>query len=62
MNCDIIKDLLPSYIDQLTSEESDHAIQEHLKTCETCKEYYMQMKKEVHKEKESPADNFDPFI
>lgn len=47
MKCEIIKDLLPSYIDDLTSAESNAEIEEHLKTCSKCKEVLEQMKVEV---------------
>lgn len=36
--CDIIKDLLPLYIDGVCSEDSKRAVEEHLKTCESCRE------------------------
>ncbi|MEL7655264.1 MAG: zf-HC2 domain-containing protein, partial [Bacillota bacterium] len=50
MKCEIVKDLLPSYIDGLTSNESNSEIEEHLKTCEECTEILDQMKIEVNVE------------
>lgn len=47
MKCEIIKDLLPSYIDGLTSSESNYEIEEHLKTCQDCKGVLNQMKTEI---------------
>lgn len=47
MKCEIIKDLLPSYIDVLTSDESIAEIEEHLKNCHKCKEVLNQMKTDV---------------
>lgn len=35
--CDIIKDLLPSYVDEICSEASKEWIEEHLAGCEDCK-------------------------
>lgn len=35
--CDIIKDLLPSYVDEICSEASKEWIEEHLKSCGECK-------------------------
>ena len=32
-DCDIIKDLLPSYADRLTNETTNAIIEEHLKDC-----------------------------
>ena len=37
-NCDIIKDLLPSYVDDICSEASKMWIEEHLAECESCKQ------------------------
>ena len=36
MNCDIIRDLLPSYMDKLCSESSKKEVVAHLETCEQC--------------------------
>ena len=62
MNCDIVKDLLPSYIDGLTSEGSNQIVEEHLNHCENCKNYYSQMIKVFSDEKEFLNKNLDPFI
>jgi predicted anti-sigma-YlaC factor YlaD len=35
-NCGIIKDLIPMYVENLTSEDSNQLIKEHLHTCEDC--------------------------
>lgn len=50
-NCKVIKDLLPSYIDHVTSEETNKFIEEHLKECKECKKYFDEMNSEVEKEK-----------
>lgn len=47
MKCEIIRDLIPSYIDGLTSKESNEAIEEHLSTCEECTDVLNQMKEEI---------------
>ena len=44
MKCEIIKDLLPSYADNLTSDESNVEIKEHLKTCKECSDYLEEIK------------------
>ena len=49
--CEIIRDLLPSYMDGLTSEESNQAVEEHLKECETCRAYFQAMKEAVASER-----------
>ena len=37
MHCNVIKDLLPLYAEDLVSQESRELIQEHLSGCEDCK-------------------------
>lgn len=44
-NCNIIRDLLPSYIDEITSEESNHIIEEHFRECDSCRQAYESLKK-----------------
>lgn len=48
MNCDVIKDLIPLYIDECCSEESKIIVEEHIKSCDTCKKLLEDMT--------SPAD------
>lgn len=43
LSCDVVKDLLPSYIDELTSEDSNKAVAEHLSKCKVCQEVYKSM-------------------
>lgn len=40
INCNIIKDLLPSYIDELCSTESKELIEEHFEECIDCKKLH----------------------
>ncbi len=37
MNCEIIRDLLPLYAEQMTSEATAQAVREHLETCPACR-------------------------
>lgn len=43
MNCYVVKDLLPNYIDVLVSDETKKDIQEHLKNCPECQLLCKQM-------------------
>ncbi|MBQ3931157.1 MAG: DUF4825 domain-containing protein [Firmicutes bacterium] len=43
LSCHIVKDLLPHYIDGLTSEETSQDIMEHLKQCKDCRSQYEAM-------------------
>lgn len=45
--CDIIKDLMPSYIDDICSEDSKKIIEEHINTCSYCSELLKNMKQPV---------------
>lgn len=40
MKCNIAKDLLPLYADNLVSEETRNEIEVHLQTCKKCAEFY----------------------
>ena len=51
MKCEIIRDLLPSYIDGLTNEVSSRMVEEHLEGCDECREIYEDMKKDIAIEK-----------
>lgn len=46
-NCNIIKDLLPSYLDELCSPESKQLLEEHFKECKNCQKLYEQNKLEL---------------
>lgn len=46
-NCNIIKDLLPSYLDEICSAESQQLVEEHFNECEACKKIYKKTKLEV---------------
>lgn len=47
ITCNIIEDLLPSYIDQICSEDSCKLVEEHLKTCDECKRKLQEMKEPI---------------
>ena len=53
MNCDIIKDLIPLYIDKACSDESRCAVETHLTKCESCKALYNAMTSEIETETET---------
>ncbi|MGO1470546.1 MAG: zf-HC2 domain-containing protein [Tissierella sp.] len=65
MNHNVFRDLAPTYIDNLTSEETNKLIEEHLKDCKECREYLDQMKEDVllgsKDEKEEEKRNIDYF-
>lgn len=44
MNCNIVKDLIPLYIDGCCSEESEKVVEEHIRDCGDCKRLLEDMK------------------
>lgn len=38
MNCDIIRDLIPSYVDEICSEATRKCVDEHMEDCEQCRQ------------------------
>ncbi len=46
LSCEIVRDLLPNYVDGLTSDASNEAVERHLKQCSDCRDLYETMKKE----------------
>lgn len=44
LKCEIIKDLLPGYVEGLTSNDTNEAVEEHLKNCPDCQGAYERMK------------------
>lgn len=56
-DCKIVQDLLPTYIEGLTSNETTEYIEEHLKNCDDCKKVYESMKME-----EIQNDNLDTEV
>ena len=64
LECDIVKDLLPLYVEQIASEKSALAVEDYLKDCKDCKEIYEKMQiPESHIQYDrAPAENFHRFI
>lgn len=47
IKCKVIEDLLPLYVDGLTSNESNQMVEEHLNTCHECREKQLALQKEL---------------
>lgn len=47
VHCNIIRDLLPSYVDKITSDESNEMIRQHLQECSSCTKTYDTIKSYV---------------
>ena len=44
MNCEVVKDLIPLYIDGCCSKESAREVEEHINDCGDCKRIFEDMK------------------
>lgn len=58
IRCNVIKDLLPLYIDDVCSNESKELIMEHFDECESCKKYYESMKTTLVTENVTGSEEF----
>ena len=45
MKCNVIMDLIPLFVDDCYSQESSKAVQEHLESCDSCRQMYTVMKR-----------------
>lgn len=62
MNCNVIKDLLPLYIDKCCSEESEALVRTHLEGCALCRSDYEKMKKSFRAQPvQQPTVNLRPI-
>lgn len=60
--CEIIRDLLPSYVDGLTSEVTNEAIHEHIENCDDCKNILKRMQEPEHIESEEEQEKEIDFL
>lgn len=62
ITCEVIRDLLPLYVDQMLSSDSLKLVEEHLEVCESCRKFLEELQKEsnypdmLHKDKEIEED------
>lgn len=60
-NCNIVKDLLPLYIDDVCSEESKKLVEEHLKECKECQRELEKLTMRVDTSTENEVKVFKNF-
>ena len=58
LSCEVVRDLLPSYIDGLTSEETSRLIRAHLDGCEACRGIHREMTNEEPPKAEQPEVDY----
>ena len=61
IKCEIIRDLLPLYVEELTSKESSEAVSEHLKICAECRKEYEEMKSGETKTHQAQPEEIKPL-
>ncbi|WIV11822.1 zf-HC2 domain-containing protein [Proteiniborus sp. MB09-C3] len=57
--CELVYDLLPNYINELTSPSTNEFIEEHLNDCTHCKEVYEAMTKDIEAQEFKAKDRID---
>lgn len=62
-NCQIVRDLIPLYVDDVASEESKKLVNEHIESCVECKKMMEDMKGtlQIPVSKEQQLKNTEPF-
>lgn len=45
--CELVKDLMPLYVDEVCSEDSKNIVKEHLAECEACRHLYEKMQSKI---------------
>lgn len=58
-NCEIIRDLLPLYVDELTSPESNALIETHLETCPVCRMELERMRRAASLPEDAQTQNIN---
>ena len=59
LSCEVVKDLLPLYIDDLTNDVTNGAIEDHIHSCSQCSEVLIRIREpEIFPENESADIDF----
>ncbi len=62
ITCAVVKDLLPNYIDKLTSDETNRKMEAHFQSCEACTKERDDMLKEIETETAPDVKDFKKFM
>ncbi len=57
ITCNVIQDLLPSYLDDILSEDSKALVEEHIKSCKNCCKILKTIQESEKQEKKPISDN-----
>lgn len=61
INCNIVQDILPLYVDGVVSDDTKEIIEEHIEYCEGCKKEFDLMKQELYIPAEKEASIIKKF-
>lgn len=59
MKCEIIRDLIPLYLDDVCSEESKKLVEDHLSECKECRKYMKELQMELEVKRQRPEEDLD---
>ena len=59
MKCEIIRDLIPLYLDKVCSEDSRKLVEEHLAECSECRKYMKELETELEAVKQKKEEDLD---
>lgn len=62
LTCDTIRDLLPMYVDELTSEATNKLVKEHVKECKECNKILENMKQPIEVETAPEVKEFKQYL
>lgn len=62
MNCKVVQDLLPNYVEELCSDETERFIQEHIEYCEECRQVLAAMQAGKAEENTGQDQKVEPKI
>lgn len=62
LDCEIVQDLLPLYVDGMVNEISKRSIESHLKNCTGCSEIYRNMTVGIEEKSQSDIKDVKTFL
>lgn len=62
LTCDVVRDLLPMYVEELTSEATNELVEEHLGECKGCSEILEDMKYPMEVETAPEVKDFKKYL
>ena len=57
INCNVIQDILPLYIDDVVSDDTKELVEEHLQNCEICQRVYHETKADLENDMKVSDEN-----